>query len=343
MAVRHGVLARLVDAVLAGVPFLALTGPSGTGKTTLAAAVRELLAARSVAATRIVKSDGGAIRLRTMAAQLLGKSEDAIDSGDVERLFDVMTVHRSSAQRHVIIVDDAELLHAEVLAYLRLLRSIGIEQVPQFLFVGGPSFWTGTADAAADVRNLITVRVDLEPLTAAESREFAELLLASSGRRAETAFDKAGFERLVHASDGRIGRLVSLLPGVAATSGEVSGEHMADPAVASAETGEMSRSENDADRLPDDAVPLQEGFDPEVAAALFGSPSAGHGVARSYRVPVLAGVVGAVMLAGMVGAVAYREISVAVDPGTQAEPVMTIEASSDSIHAASPVAVAVAQ
>ena len=65
--------------------------------------------------------------------------------------------------------------------------------------------------------------------------------------------------------------------------------------------------------------------------------------ARSYRVPVLAGVVGAVMLAGMVGAVAYREISVAVDPGTQAEPVMTIEASSDSIHAASPVAVAVAQ
>ena len=116
VAVRHGVLARLVDAVLAGVPFLALTGPSGTGKTTLAAAVRELLAARSVAATRIVKSDGGAIRLRTMAAQLLGKSEDAIDSGDVERLFDVMTVHRSSAQRHVIIVDDAELLHAEVLA-----------------------------------------------------------------------------------------------------------------------------------------------------------------------------------------------------------------------------------
>ena len=81
-----------------------------------------------------------------MAAQLLGKPEDAIDSDDAERLFDVMTVHRSSARRHVIIVDDAELLHAEVLAYLRLLMSIGIEQVPQFLFVGDPSFWTGTAE-----------------------------------------------------------------------------------------------------------------------------------------------------------------------------------------------------
>ena len=205
----------------------------------MAAAVQELLAARSVAAMRIGKSDCGAIRLRTMAAQLLGKSEDTIDSGDVERLFDVMTVHRSSAQRHVIIVDDAELLHAEVLAYLRLLRSIGIEPVPQFLFVGGPSFWTRAEDAAADVRDLITVRVDLEPLTATESRQFAELLLASSGRAGEVAFDKAAFERLVHASDGLIGRLVVALAGVAETSGDISRERVAD---------DVSRSENDSIR-----------------------------------------------------------------------------------------------
>ncbi len=341
---RQGVLARLVDALLAGAPFVTLTGPSGAGKTTMAAAVQELLAARSVAATRIAKSNCGAIRLRTMAAQLLGKSEDAIDSDDVERLFDVMTVHRSSAQRHVIIVDDAELLHAEVLAYLRLLRSIGIEQVPQFLFVGGPSFWTRIGDAVADVRDLITVRVDLEPLTAADSRRFAELLLASSGRAAGTAFDKAAFERLVSASDGLTGRLVSLLAGVAGTSVEVARQHVADRPVASGETDDVSRSENDADPVPDDAVPLRDRFDPEVATALFGAPSvAGRAISRSYRAPVLAGVVGAVMLAGMVGAVAYREIWVPADPDTQAEPATTIEASDDSVQAASPAGVSVAR
>ena len=87
-----------------------------------------------------------------------------------------MTAHGSSGQRLVIIVDDAELVHTEVFAYLRLLMSIGIEPMPQFLFVGDPSFSYRTAEAAyANVRDLITAWVDLEPLTSAESREFAEL------------------------------------------------------------------------------------------------------------------------------------------------------------------------
>ena len=145
----------------------------------------------------------------------------------------------------MIIVDDAQLVHTEVFAYLRLLMSIGIEPVPQFLFVGDPSFWHRAAEAAhANVRDLITDWVDLEPLTSAESREFAELLLGSAGPAAGAALDQAALDELVRASDGLIGRLVSLLAGAAAPPDDAPREHVADPrlddatAVASGESGQ---------------------------------------------------------------------------------------------------------
>ena len=191
-----------------------------------------------------------------------------------------MTAHGPSGQRRVIIVDDAQLVHTEVLAYLRLLISFGIEPVPQFLFVGDPSFSHRAAEAAhANVRDLITDWVDLEPLTSAESREFAELLLGSAGPAAGAALDQAALDELVRASDGLIGRLVSLLAGAAAPPDDVPRELVADPrlddatAVASGETDNVSQSKHDAGRLPEDAVPAQDRPDPEVAAALFGAPS----------------------------------------------------------------------
>ena len=248
----------------------------------------------------------------------------------------------------MIIVDDAELVHTDVLAYLRLLMSIGIGPVPQFLFVGDPSFWHRAAEAAhANVRDLITDWVDLEPLTSAESREFAELLLGSAGPAAGAALNQAALDGLVHASDGLIGRLVSLLASAAVPPGEVPREHVADPrlddatAVASAESDNVSHSENDAGWLPEDAVPAQDRLDPEVAAALFGSPPSRHGSARSRRVPVFASLAGVLMLAGLVGAVAYRRILVPSDHGARAEPAMFIEASSDGVHSAPPDAAAV--
>ena len=336
---RHEVLAKLMDALTRGASFVALTGLPGVGKTTMAAAVRELLAARSVAALYFGRGEGGAIRLRSLAAQLLGKPEDAVDADDAERLFDIMTAHGPSGRRRVIIVDDAQLVHTEVLAYLRLLISFGIEPVPQFLFVGDPSFWHRAAVAAhANVRDLITDWVDLEPLTSAESREFAELLLGSAGPAAGAALDRTALDELVRASDGLIGRLVALLAGAAPPPDDAPREIVADPrlddatAVASGETDNGSPSKHDGGRWAEDAVPAHDMPDPEVAAALFGAPSLGHGSARSRRAPVFASLAGVLMLAGLVGAVAYWRILVPSDHVARAEPAMIIEASSDGDH-----------
>ena len=109
-----------------------------------------------------------------------------------------------------------------------------------------------------------------------------------------------------------------------------------------AKADNVSPSEHDAGWLPEDAVPVaHDRLDPEVAAALFGAPSLGHGSARSRRVPVFASLAGVLMLAGLVGAVAYRRILVPSDHGARAESAMTIEASSDGVHPAPPDAAAV--
>ena len=344
---RHEVLARLVDALMRGASFLALTGLPGVGKTTMATAVQELLAARAVAALRIGRGNNGAIRLRTLAAQLLGKPEDAVDDGDAERLFDIMTTHGSSDRRLVIIVDDAQLVHTEVLAYLRLLIGLGIEPVPQFLFVGNSSFWRRAAEAAhANVRDLITDWVDLEPLTPAESREFAELLLRSAGPATGAALDRAALDELVRAGHGLIGRLVSLLAGAAAPPDDVPREVVADPrpddatAVPSGETDDVSRSEHDAGRPSRVVTPAHDRLVPEVAAALFGSRFPEHGSSRPRRVPVFAGVAGVLMLVGLVGAVANWRVLVPSEHGARAASAMIIEASSNDVHPAPPDAAA---
>jgi len=269
VALRHEVLTTLVDALMRGASFLPLTGLPGVGKTTVAAAVQDLLAVHSVPALHIGRGESGAIRLRTLTAQLLGKSEDAVDDVDAERLFDIMTGCGSSGRRLVIIVDDAHLVHTEVLAYLRLLMSIGLEPVPQFLFVGDPSFWRRAAEAAhANVRDLITDWVHLEPLTAVESREFAELVLGSAVLADGALLDRAALDEVVRASHGLIGRLVSMLAADPCVDGAA--------AVASAEADSVWPSQHDRDRVPEDAVPAHERLDPEVAAALFGSRSPGH-------------------------------------------------------------------
>ena len=345
---RHEVLAKLMDALMQGASFVALTGLPGVGKTTMAAVVRELLAARSVAAMHIGRGEGGAIRLRTFAAQLLGKPEDAINDDDSERLFDMMTAHGSSGQRLVIIVDDAELVHTEVFAYLRLLVSIGTEPMPQFLFVGDPSFWYRTAEAAyANVRDLITAWVDLEPLTSAESREFAELLLESAGPAAGAALDKAVLDGLVHASDGLIGRLVSLLAVAAARPTRRFGNMLPILARTVRPRSRLARATTCRIRrmMPVGCRRVRSRWrtrpDPDAAADLIGAPrTADRGSVRSHRVPALVSLAGAVMLAGMVGAVAYRRISVPAELGARAESAMTIEASSDSAHPAPPDAAA---
>src|ERR1019366_701757 len=76
---RGTIIAEMVGGVIQGTAFLALTGPPGSGKTTLAAAIRDELVSRSVRVLSVSRGEGDSIRLRDIVSQLLGEPEAALN------------------------------------------------------------------------------------------------------------------------------------------------------------------------------------------------------------------------------------------------------------------------
>jgi general secretion pathway protein A len=183
VSARHGLLAQIVDSLMLGKQFLALTGPPGVGKTGMAVAFLEELAQHAVRVQMINSGAGSSIRLSTIIAQLLGKPEGDVGAEDIEWLFGAMTERELPDERQVVIIDDAELVHSDVFRYLRLLSIVAMERMPQIVFVGDPSFWDTTDQPArAGFQDLITARWELEPLSLDEMRAMVERLVSVPGR-----------------------------------------------------------------------------------------------------------------------------------------------------------------
>jgi type II secretory pathway predicted ATPase ExeA len=176
-------LTEIVDSLIHGTQFLALTGAPGVSKVTMAAAIYEELANRSVLVRRVGGCCGTGIHLRIIMSQFLGKPETEVDADDVERLFYAMTKRETPNERLVLIINDAERLLPDALAYLRLLVSVALERMPQIVFIGDPSFWDPAGQVSeAGFSGLITARFVLEPLNPTQTCEAAEEQLTSALR-----------------------------------------------------------------------------------------------------------------------------------------------------------------
>ena len=173
-------LSEILDSLTQGTQFLALTGAPGVGKTTMAATIYEELNKRSGLVGRIDDRCGTGIHLRTIMSQFLGKPEAEIDDDDVEQLFYAMTGHGSSRDKLTLIIDNAERLLPDALAYLRLLASVALECMPQIVFIGGPSFLE-IADQLTEpgFRELATARFVLEPHNPAQTSGADDQLISS--------------------------------------------------------------------------------------------------------------------------------------------------------------------
>ena len=209
---RQAIFGGLIDGVMRGETFLALIGPPGIGKTTMAYAIHEELVSRSVRVLQVSRRDSTGISLRTMASQILGVSEAELDDDVVvERLYHALTVREDLDQGFVLIVDDAEILRADALAYLRLLTIVAAESMPQVVFVGRPEFWDAESVRQPDLKELITARWELAPLSAEETREFIAQSDVAPPHGMEAAFTTDGLAALVRHSNGSCGRVAALL------------------------------------------------------------------------------------------------------------------------------------
>ena len=180
VSAHRELLDEIIDSLMQGTQFLALTGTPRVGKPTMAAAIHEELNKRSVPVRRVDGCRGTGIHLRTIMSQVLGKSEADVDADDTERLFYALTERETPNERRALIIDDAERLLPDALAYLRLLVSVAQERMPQIVFIGDPSFWD-FADklTEAGFKDLITARLVLEPLNSTQTSEAAEQLISA--------------------------------------------------------------------------------------------------------------------------------------------------------------------
>jgi type II secretory pathway predicted ATPase ExeA len=208
LAARHATVAALIDGVMEGKAFLALSGPPGVGKTAVASAICEELTRRSVRVLQVRRGADAGISIRTIASQILDKPEAELHDDDIERLFDVMTARNPPDQGFALIIDDAECLQADALGYLRLLAILAKDTMPQVVFVGDSALWDSEHAAHSDLRGMITARWDLDGLSPDEAHGFIEQLVAPA---AEAVFAPGGIEALIRRGDGSCGRIVALL------------------------------------------------------------------------------------------------------------------------------------
>ncbi|HEY2616381.1 MAG TPA: AAA family ATPase, partial [Acetobacteraceae bacterium] len=299
---RHATVAALVDGVMEGKAFLALTGSPGVGKTTAASAICDELTRRSVRVLQVRRGADAGISLRTIASQVLDKAEPELDGDDIERLFDVMTARETHDQGFALIIDDAECLQADALGYLRLLALMAKDTMPQVVFVGDSSLWDTEFTVHSDLKAMITERWDLDGLTPDEARRFIEL---SVGSAAEAVFAPGGIDALVRGGEGSCGRIVSLLSLARALRVEQHDHWLTpvliDAAAAMLDAGETGPLEGDG-RLPDEgghADPRMSVAAPEAtpdpvrvgasadAAAIVGASFRARRVARMAGMTIL--------------------------------------------------------
>src|SRR5689334_106821 len=192
--------------------FIALVGEAGTGKTTL---LRRLLDSVSPN-TKTVLLINPTVSFEDILEHILLELGVPSDGGRklvlLQRLNEFLIEHTGAGGNVALLIDEAQDLRPEVLEELRLLSNLETarEKILQIVLAGQPELDTMLADRSLrQLRQRVTLRVRIRPLTAPEVSVYVRTRLERAGATAEL-FGRDALARVATLSEG-IPRLVNVL------------------------------------------------------------------------------------------------------------------------------------
>jgi len=168
-------LAHLSYAIYHGEGFVEIIGEVGTGKTTLCRVFLENLD-KSIEAAYIFNPKLDALQLLKVINDEFGIDSSPDNTKDlIDILNSFLIEKKSSGQKVLVLIDEAQNLSLEVLEQLRLLSNLETtrEKLLQIILVGQPEL--GEMLASHKLRQLgqrITINCQLTPLSYAETRDY---------------------------------------------------------------------------------------------------------------------------------------------------------------------------
>jgi general secretion pathway protein A len=199
--------------------FVVITGDIGTGKTTLCRAVLEELDRRTFTALvlnpfvsaedllKLMLRDFGVVsREELKRGRLAGVSrQDLIDTLD-EFLLSLLPLGASA----VLVVDEAQHLPVQVLEQIRILSNLETDKdkLLQVVLVGQLDLQRLLR--APDVRQRVSIRYQLKPLTRRETAAYVDHRLTIAGGARAVSFTPGALDQVHHVSGGTP-RLINLV------------------------------------------------------------------------------------------------------------------------------------
>ncbi len=223
--------------------FIVVTGPVGTGKTTLVGNMlnridRERFIYGHVVTTLLEADD--ALR---MVASAYGLKHAGVDKASLLRAIESFLIEARRMGRHaLLVVDEAQNIPPSALEELRMLSNFQYEGKPllQCFLLGQPEFRRIIArEDMEQLRQRVIASCHLEPLDVGELRDYIRHRLTTVGWAQDPTFAEGAFAR-IHAHTGGVPRRVNTLCGRLLLYGSIEELHHIDEAVVEQVAAELA-------------------------------------------------------------------------------------------------------
>jgi len=206
-------MSRLDFAVRTGKGIVVMTGEVGTGKTTLVNRFLDRAGPDTQTAYIFNPTLSGLQLLKTLADEL-GVQTYGMAKVDLTRaVYELLLRNRQAGKRTIVFVDEAQALSREALEELRLISNLETwqEKLLHIVLVGQPELLDKLESFnMRQLRQRVELFIQIEPMSAAETRQYIEHRLRIANPLREVVFDDPACQR-IHALSGGIPRTINIV------------------------------------------------------------------------------------------------------------------------------------